>query len=510
MKRLFILTVMAALAVGGAVRFRLVAHAQDTTDAAANADADAAFVAQLTKLRDRLPNQGDLGKLRELLRTEEGQLVMRDRAERYVWEAQEAARGNAIGNFLDRRFDDTGAVAKLRDDHQEFKTTYLRHTNQFNQDIEKISDVLQSIAEGLEGDDETTQLVSRFLREDAGAAILYVHQLRDRLRPTMNVVEYRLRELLVRDADGSYIVREANREEAERIGNTLHTLLKAQKLIANEMSDWAEDLAEPDQLHRRAKKALQSPEFAVFVAAKISEDNDRKITNINALANKVVDNLDSAVKDVAAGLVFEAEQREEVEKLLDTFDAIQKSAQTIKPLLTELAGKVKQTDELHEMWAKLLASDLGAMKIGEELGSQSADVRELVMDMIGEGFNDEGDGRYTLAEAKAEELGRQIQKALRDFRRIKRRGRELDRFAEKLSDPEIKTAMQSLGGKLVVVMSAQSEVENLRVDGLNKWIAEHLVNQSDGYVLAEGAEEAIKSILDDAQQVKEELKKDDF
>ena len=104
MKRGMMLSVLAVLAVLGAIRVKLVAR-DDGEPAPLESQVDADFARQVDGLARQLPADGQLGQLRTVLATQEGRLVMRGRADHYVHEAQQQAQENALPAFMEKYFE---------------------------------------------------------------------------------------------------------------------------------------------------------------------------------------------------------------------------------------------------------------------------------------------------------------------------------------------------------------------------------------------------------------------
>ncbi|MCA9176673.1 MAG: hypothetical protein KDB14_19430 [Planctomycetales bacterium] len=501
MKRAAILVVAGLLLAAGAVRLRLVA--QD-----APPPADAQLAGQLDELRASLPETGVLAELKRELATPEGKIVMRGRAEAQVREDQQQERNHAFERFLQRRFQATsGGKQAVRPEFAAYVEQLRDEARRFEEDTRRIAEVTAPLAAGLVGNDPATQVAKRFLQQEEGPVMLYVMQLRDRMRPTKRALEYQLRNLLTRTQTGEYVLREDHREQAQQFADRALPLIQQHRRVADALAEWSRELAEVDALHRRAKQALQDPDFAAMVIAQ-SIDGDKP--SPERLEVKVIDQLDEAVDATANGLALRDNVRPEVTRLLDEFDQTRRSMTSIRKPLSEIATKIADRDELHRAWSTLLQSNIGVLKLARDMGPADTDVRQLVMDTIGDSIVEQGEGRYAVAEERRDHVYERLQEALREYRKIVRHGKQLEEFATQIADAPTQAALQTLAAKFIVAGDIQAELEQLHSDGLRRWREQHLKVTSQGVALAPESEAELRAILREINEVRNEAKKDDF
>ena len=78
-------------------------------------------------------------------------------------------------------------------------------------------------------------------------------------------------------------------------------------------------------------------------------------------------------------------------------------------------------------------------------------------------------------------------------------------------DPSQALVHSNPGGKFTVAMTIQREIKAQRIDGLARWKADHLqLTKTGAYRLTESGQEEVASMLREVEQVREELKNDDF
>ena len=83
-------------------------------------------------------------------------------------------------------------------------------------------------------------------------------------------------------------------------------------------------------------------------------------------------------------------------------------------------------------------------------------------------------------------------------------------MAEGLEDAELREAFSSVGGRFVVMQSIQRSVQYEPIDGLAAWVENTFEPTDNGLSLRDGAEEVVKDILIDVENVNKELANDDF
>ena len=506
MKRWIIWTLLLATVAAGAIRVQLVAQDQP-------APVNEQFAGHVAQLAEALPDAGSLGALKAALATEEGRLVLRGRTESYVQTAREAAQANAIPDYIQQHYD-RDKDGKLTPKSEEYVQQLQSQVEQFQADVARTRVALETIAAQLDGDDEHTEFLRRFLKNE-GPTMLYLVELRKRMRPTREVLEYHLRQLLVRDSSGHYRLREDHRAEAQRMADNMLPLLEQRAVIHETLSTWADDLAETDPLHQDAKQALQSESFALYIAARAAEKSTGGVKSPRGTANRIADQLDEATEATLKGLVFRKEALPKLKELLDGYRALKQNATAARPLLAQLAEKIAPEDELHAAWSKLLKSELGAMKIGEALGKTTVgeseqDLRAVILEVIGKAFEERGE-RFVLRKEVQDKVIGQLQEVIRQHRRVLRHGRGLDDAAADVVDASLRATLETEAAKFIVAHQVADRLKRSEADGLQKWMADHLQQDGDGnWQPTAAGDKEITSILTEVANVRKQLEKDDF
>jgi beta-lactamase regulating signal transducer with metallopeptidase domain len=506
MKRCLIFGILLSLLAAGAFRIQLVARAAQQDEESL---VSAKFDRDADQFAERLHTDTDLLRdFRTALQTPAGKIVLQDRASFFADRLREEAQTDALPGYFNENFEKDGEGYKLRDGHERYKQEFLGTTAGFNEDVEKIGAALKELGQRVTGDSETDRLVARFMQHEAAPVMLYVQELRQRLRPDERVIEERLGEIFVANAEGKYIIRPGRRAEAEEHLRKAKLLSRALGAIHEEMKALSEEFSERDELNKRAKQLLAQPMFAAFIAAQLFDDDDGDVS-------RRVDNFfrefGHMAVDTADGLaIIEEEPREEIERALGEYDRIATIAPKLSRPLKAFAAKIDPSEELERGWQELLNSNVAVLKIAEEFEVASAEPAEIVRDLLGEVLDEGINGELKVRSDNQEEITEFIREMFRNYREVRRHGRVIERAAQHVADEELREAFSSTGGKYIVISSIRRSFASRDFNGLSMWVDEVFEGGDDGFVLRDGAEEDIEAFLADVRNVTEELKKDDF
>ena len=505
-----------ALMVFGSLRFDLVqqqANAQtqgNTPLAVVGDDPDDEFRRRLASFAKQLVTGDDAlaHEFKQQLLTDPGTLVARDRIGWIEEEMRSKARSRAIPTFLERHFarsDSNGEYTyQVRD--KEFSDTLLEACRYYQQDIHQIRPVLQDFADRVVEDSEENKLLKRFLQHEAAAVMLYVRQLRGQLRPDATTVQRRLDEFFVPVGD-QFVLRAGNREESEEVLRVIRRAQRGHALIKDELVEFAKELAESDQPTRRLKKAMIGPELQSIAAFRIAEDDHPAI---GQRVDEFFDQLEHITIDTSEGLVVNRQEYDEVAEILDQADRVKAAAEKLRRPLQQFAARIPAKDEAHRGWKEFLQSDLALMRLADDYEVSSADPETAVQALLSEGLETDAQDRVRLRAEVTEEFVELARDLLREFRTIRRKGRSVDEFARHVSDSELKSALQSMTGKLVIAQAIEQEYAGRRFDGLRVWIDEHFDRTPDGFVMKDDHQSEFRDFLEHIQEVEAELANDDF
>lgn len=550
MKRVLVLTVLCGLLAIGALRLHLVAkepsdsgslpgaagqdavRAEETpeqvdsnagTQGNATADADvgaARMAAAPRSLDNRIEELADqvqagdseiLTRFQQVLRTPAGQLVLHGRAGYYETVLRDEARDDALPAYLAEHFEKSGGRYVLQPgaEAEAYRSQLLTATAAFNEDVQRMSPVLQEVADNFVGDSDLDRLIIRFLRHEAAAAMLYVQGLHKQLRPDETVVQEQLGELFVANEEKQFAIRGSGRIEAEERLRDVQRMVRGLKPLRIELQNMSDEFASLDDLHRDFKQALQEPMFVAYAANQslAAEDDAPNSERIEAYFVE----LDQLAQDMGDGLqIVNDEQRQAVTNRLTEYRRARTLAEKLREPLRAFAARIMPGDKLRDGWRGALETDVMAMRMATDIGGVSDDPAVAARALLGDSLQRDDDGKYRVRAEAPEAVGEFVREMLRMYRNVRRKGLDVDELAEQLEDPQLRTAFTSLGGKFVLVQAVEKQLTTQYFDGLGRWIEEHFERTDEGLVMREGTENELTSIADEAAEVEKELGKDDF
>ncbi|MCA9145582.1 MAG: hypothetical protein H6823_16470 [Planctomycetaceae bacterium] len=464
---------------------------------------------QITDFAAKLQVGGDqsLSKFQQTLGTEPGVIVVNDRAARRAADVLAKAQANALTDYLKLHFEQSGDGYALRDGQQEYREAYLKSSERINKEIEAVAAAIRETTPKIDAETDATKLLVRFL-ESEGAAPMFYFVVQPYLRPGGALIDRELGKVFVRGEQGKYVIRAGRRPDAEQFVERSRQQTVVISPLQKEMSAWAKDLATPDDFHKRMQAAFADPLFAVLVATKIYEKGNQP-GQASMQVNKFFEGLENACRDTVDGLVVRDEAQADIDKLLTEFARAQQASEQVRPMLTQYADRIQADDDLHRQWAELLRGDLAAAMFGPSYEAGKVTPEVAIQATLAKMFTEQ-DGRLKMISQNEEEIEKFASKMFRDYRDARRRGHSVTEFAAKITDPEMRDAFASTGGKFVMATEAKQALSEINVEGFALWRHEFFESTDAGYVAKAAAFEEVRSILADVEKVGEELKKDDF
>ena len=507
MKRYSIIVILLGLATAGLFRVQLVAKEQPETESATT---DTVFDDWVSGFARRIVDDGEsdsLDRLKEALATPAGIIVMQDRAAHAEEMIREEARADAFPRFIDSYFVRDGDNLRLRENQEEFRDRLLSVCHQFNQDVEQMKPAVQEIAASVSTDTNLGRLVVRFLNHDAAPTMIYVEELRARLRPDEYLVRERLSDLFVETNEGDFLIRPTRRDEATSYLRRAREILKHVKYLREELLAWTEEFAESDELHQRVRHTLADPLFAMMVASQILHDED---TPINERIDGFFEDLEHTTEDTGDGLTIVHEQRGEVEKHLAQFIRLRSITEKLSGPLQSFTERIRPGDELSDGWRELLKTELALLYLAEDLEIGASDPAEAIRAFLGEVLEKDEDGTYHVGNENPEEVSEYIQHMFYMYRAVRRKGRVVDELAAQVSDTALRDAMTSMGGKFAIAKAVEKSTDYSELDGLKAWIDQFFETTDEGLLPKEWAHDEIEDIVEQVRELTQELEKDDF
>ena len=186
----------------------------------------------------------------------------------------------------------------------------------------------------------------------------------------------------------------------------------------------------------------------------------------------------------------------------------------VDTVVRKFGARVAEGDELQMGWRESIASGFVsvhlATELGEEIDFTNRDVSGAVERVLMGLLEEDDDGVLHVREEDREGIADLIRFFFEQSRRMRRKGRALNRFAAQIDSSKLAEVFRSSAGKYAVEQEIDQMVQHHEFDGLRAWVEEHLEPSENGLVIRDRAEEALAEIIQQAKEVEQELANDDF
>lgn len=465
-----------------------------------------------TEYADRIVvgENDSLKRFVELTQTPTGQIVMADRAALAAQEASNNADpASQWQQFVGKTFQRADNSWAANADSAEALSQYVARVKTGQAELGQIAKVFQEVANEIVEKPEITPVLIRFLKHEAAPAFVYHTELQSRLHPGMAQLEERFQEHLVRTRTGSYVIRPTRRAQVEKRLKFIEMLQGPLGRFEKELAAWAEEIVKGDDTHDRFAATLRMPEFARYVVFDhISEDSNLSDEELDGMFST----LEEATLDTAAGLKLnpDSDEYKGIQERMDRFHLVWDNRDSLSGPLKELAERIEPSDELHGRLQAFLGTDLALLFVARDMDYLPVDPDQAAREWLSQIITKNDSGKYEITVESTEDLSNRLEEFFREFRDIRRRGRVVDEFAGQLTDLELKVAMESLIGKLLLTRLVEAAQEQPEVDGLKLWFDNHFQETPEGLVLNDWAGEVVTQILTEAEEIEKELAKQDF
>jgi hypothetical protein len=197
-------------------------------------------------------------------------------------------------------------------------------------------------------------------------------------------------------------------------------------------------------------------------------------------------------------------------KEMERFSEIWENRDSLARSLHQMADRMETPDELHTRLKAFLKSDLALLFVARDMEYRSVEAHEAAREWLAQIVTKNESDKYEITVDSTDDLKNRTEEFYRQFRELRRRGRLVDEFAAQVADSEVKSAMQSLFGKLSLTRLVASAADRPDVDGTELWFGIHFQETPAGLILNDWAGEVIDQILDEASEIDRELTKQDF
>ncbi|MEM9366956.1 MAG: hypothetical protein AAGD07_13260 [Planctomycetota bacterium] len=468
----------------------------------------AAYVDRLAELRSSLlPTDDPLqARLAAALDTPVGQQMLEKAlAEKLANQSDSEA---LLESVLDRLFDRGQSTPKWVSDDEELRQRFLRVGQQSCDDLARVTMACEDIAATLRGDDETTRLLRRFLLADAGPAMLYTKELRSQMRPGPAMFEEIFGQLLQRQPEGTYRIREDARGEISALNELRDEALKRTARLAEAFRVWGDDLVPQDELHEQASQAAGDPRFAAMLAAEPVFQH-RDLSRLRP--TRMMEQIDAISIDTADGLVIDPEAWAQIEEHVQQFAEVTDRWGELTAAIDDFHDRLDDSDTWTRGFKRWMETDIAIAAIALATHEAQLSPRDVILGMLGDALERSDDGwRVRTSAGTQAKLTDELQNAFREFRQSRRRAAPVHEIADELEDRELAKAVISLGGLMLFRDLIQQEQIEARVSVMNAWCQDFFeplrVSQSDAsakLVIRQEQRENVQNWLDRLEDLPE-------
>jgi beta-lactamase regulating signal transducer with metallopeptidase domain len=488
---------------------------------------------------DGFKNETIVDHFKKILKTEQGKLLLQDRAFAKLEELKERALPEIWGKYQQYRHDNPDG--NLNEIDQELIARY----KVYQDDIQLVEKEIQKIQSGLQLKTETGKLLHKFLSYDHAPSVLYASLVRGQVEYDQFQLLKFLHLIWKKNKDGKYEVLEERRidDDLDKPDQELlyqkmfDNITSASLLLKEELSDWSNDLAGIDDLHEKLKLAMTEPLFASFCIRYISHEDSANKTG-NYIIDQYFKSLEEQTEDTAQGLVIRKEFRTHISNELIAYEKAKRVYGPIRKFLNEFKKQIDPSIQKNKVYYNWLDLDHLVFMIADnhEYRGDTPDV--IVRDFFNEFFqvskvylkslNDDSDDLFgetnpedsntkpsTKAPGKSdnpnqkkliiqseqeEELNHRLQGWFQYYREIRRKNRLTRKLAENVKNEELKLALESLAGTMILFEELEKQIPLNSGDGLISWIDEYFVKDKDQWILRDNHRDVIQELLDEFKE----------
>ncbi|MHC4607195.1 MAG: hypothetical protein ACYTAF_09730 [Planctomycetota bacterium] len=430
---------------------------------------------------------------KEALQSDAGKKALAERLGKQARKGLPEDPGEILDWYIDRHFEEVDGKYRLRGGQDEFRKELIEAKKKWDADMEKIRPVLEDLADNLVDEPEINAKLAAFLKSDEGPAILYYGAVRPATQADFRKIEKEFRGIFVLDDEGRYVIPEERREDAEIALETTKMKIDIVDRVTADLKDFAKEVAESDELHKKLKEAVADPLFVSILLQKALDTDDPE--RLEQIESQMMDNIYMAFGDTEGGLMLLEEHRRNVQQALEMYDRSKRAVVNLRVAVKKLIAKMREGDELLDGFRKLLDSDMILVQLAGKVGGGEPDAGKAARMILQQAFEKNEDGMFAVKPDAAQNLVQGIQKLAKEFRKQTEALAAIDDFADKLEDEELAEVYRSHYGKFAVAEEVQAVIQRKTEDPLGGWIKKHFKRTEEGFVLRDGEEDEIHAIL---------------
>jgi beta-lactamase regulating signal transducer with metallopeptidase domain len=393
-KRVSVFALLSGLLVAGTLQVNLTQRAGAANVPTTNLRQQEPGGYRITEFASRIVGSTDLIKsFTDAIHTPAGQAALLEQVGPWNKVPEGGLNANAA-RWFQQNFVKQNGKHVFRPDRQQYRQELLESAALYQQNATRLEAAMQEISEGI-GDKRDEALLTRRFLETPNASYAFLNgRLKRILQPDWRVVADILNQYFVRQSDGVYHVRQDRTAEAREVLSRLKRCMKAKKLLAETLKDYAGDMVLPEgrqtnheenkalwnslRLARRgsslweqglggqAKLAFEDPLFAAFRSVERLFHSEQPVfENAEDLSRQ----LDYMTKDTAAGLVLNRDAKHQVWEWLEPFAKLKHSYSRILPAVRTFVSRMSTTSPLEKDLKEALSSQVGAVWIASALNA---------------------------------------------------------------------------------------------------------------------------------------------
>lgn len=455
-------------------------------------------------------DEGDdlIARFKKQVVSDVGQTALLERATRIETNLRQQAQARALPIYLDQYFDQQDNRLILKSDQSDYREQVLSRTAESTADVVKVQQALNDLADRLEGDGEAEKMIERWVGQPLSAWILYATEIRKRLRPSVATIGEMYEQVFVSGKNGELLVRPGVREQMAAQLELFKRREQALVQIERELKSWSDEIAEHDSLHRTVKEVFSHPFFAAICTYDSINENT---PSIDRGIQSLFEYFEYTFEDHSDGLRLNEQGQQRFEQLAESFGTRVAVAERLEGPMREFADRIPDDyDELHSEIKRALKTKLPLARLSRESEFMNTTPSDFVKSQLENRLQVDDSGKLIVPDESQEEIIQFARNQLRTGRQLRLRFRSLDEQIARIQDSELRDALHSNGGKLLIMSAVQRQAAQLQIDAIGEWIKAHFAETDDGWVLNEEARNEIEEYLNQVDSIRSELGNDDF
>ncbi|MEO1529352.1 MAG: M56 family metallopeptidase [Planctomycetota bacterium] len=470
---------------------------------------------ELAALKDRL----DLGdnataELAKLLEDEAGQIAMTGVLDELADRERDLARSDAFPRFVEKHFEQTSSGGyALRGSSSETASDWVRQSKTFSSSMNSLTAKLKSIGGKMSDVGEANQIAQRMMNDEHAAAALMIVELDGRIDPIQRFLDEAMERILVLRGDKLIVLPNLPREVRRQL-DQFDAASRIFQEIRRELPLFADEMATPDDRHKRLVKAMKSPGLAAIISFELAE----RLDSPSAAVEQLLTQIEDVSYDTAKGLVIREEEAwDHLGEMLELGERAESRAADVHQRLRGIARRLDKSDPASAQLAKLFGADSSGglidhaipYALAAEIPYAELDLAEMVEDMLSEAMEKTSDG-LAIRDDQSEEVTEKCREILSGCRRLRRHLRKIDSVVGKLEDQQLAQALAG-SGRMVLLSEMRRHAMETATDPM-QLLEDELFESAGGDKLRVKPEhgESVRELVERAAELKNELGRDDF